>query len=90
MPWDTRDGDAGAAQGSAPTAAPCVRLNPVKAAPASCIAGLESGTMGERVWKRLFGVQVPLPEAWDGPSTREMPIWMSPASAQPDTPAPSW
>lgn len=40
--------------------------------------------------KRLFGVQVPLPEAWDGPSIPETLIWISPASAQLDVPAPSW
>ena len=91
--WDTWDRDSGPAHGSAYTAEPCILLNPVKAMPASCIAVFESGASGERgkrVWKRLFGVQVPLPEAWDGPSTPEMPIWISSASAQPDIPARSW
>lgn len=30
------------------TAEPCILLNPVKAMPASCMAGFESGTTGER------------------------------------------
>lgn len=73
--WDTRDGDAGAARGSAHTGE-LVVLNPVKATPASCIAGFENGSTGERergcrkgcaegVEKgvRLFGVQVSLPDA---------------------------